>query len=104
MAMAISIQCSVRCTEQRAYAKCPRNMRRAGVRLAAFAVAAAAVAVMSYGEHWLLQQAPATASELAAATYAVDALSGGAVVVDADANDIRPNANEIQRDDRDIAR
>ena len=104
MAMAISIQCSVRCSEQRAYAKRPRNMRRAGVRLAAFAVAAAAVAVMSYGEHWLLQQAPATASELVAATYAVDALSGGAVVVDADAKDIRPNANEIRRDDRDIAR
>ena len=76
MAMAISIQCSVRCTEHRVHAKRNRKMSRLGARLASFAVAAAALVLILYGQHWLLQQAPATPSELAAATYAVDALTG----------------------------
>ena len=104
MAMAISMQCSVRCAEHRVHAKRPRNMRRVGARLAALAAAAAALVLMSYGEHWLLQQAPATPSELAAAAYAVDTLAGGAVVMDADANDSQPSANGFQPEDKDIAR
>jgi hypothetical protein len=111
MAMAISIECSVRCTDFRTRAKRPGKMGRVGARLAAVAVATAALVLMAYGEHWLLQQAPATPSELAAATYAVDALSGGAVAVDANANDIHPNAqdvqpnsNDLQPEDKDIAR
>ena len=59
MAMAISMQCSVRCAEHRVHAKRPRNMRRLGARLAALVVAAAALVLMSFGEHWLLRQAPA---------------------------------------------
>jgi len=79
-------------------------MRRLGARLAALVAAAAALVLMSFGEHWLLRQAPATPSELAAATYAVDALAGGAAVLDADANDIQPSANGFQPEDKDIAR
>src|SRR6185312_8120378 len=102
MAMAISMQCSVRCAEYRMHAKRPRNTRRVGARLAALAAAVAALALMSFGEHWLLRQAPATPSELAAATYAVDALAGGAAVLDADANDIHESTNGFQREDKDI--
>ena len=102
MAMAISMECGVRCDEHRARTMRRRNRVRG--RLAAFAFAAAALVLMAYGQHWLMQQAPAAASELAAATYAVDALSGGTVVVDADANDIRPSANDTQPADKDIAR
>ena len=104
MAMAISLQCSIRCAEHRVGAKRPTNMRRAGARLAALAAVVAALVLMSFGEHWLLRQAPATPSELAAATYAVDALAGGAAVLDADANDIQPSANGFQPEDKDIAR
>lgn len=104
MAMAISMQCSVRCAEHRVRATRPMNIRRAGARLAALAAVVAALVLMSFGEHWLLRQAPATPSELAAATYAVDALAGGAAVMDADANDIPPSANGFQPEDKDIAR
>ena len=105
MAMAISMQCSsVRCPEHRIHAKRPRNTRRMAARVAALAAAIAVLALMSFGEHWLLRQAPATPSELAAATYAVDALAGGAAVVDADANDIHPNTNGFPPEDKDIAR
>ena len=104
MAMAISVQCSVRCAEHRARTKRPRNMRRVGARLAALAGVIAALVLMSFGEHWLLRQAPATPSEAAAAAYAVDALAGGSVVMDADANDIHPSANGFQPEDKDIAR
>ena len=76
MAMAISIQCSVRCTEHRVHAKRNKKISRVGGRLIAFAMTAAALVLILYGEHWLLRHAPATPSELAAATYAVDALSG----------------------------
>jgi hypothetical protein len=79
-------------------------MRRLGARLTALVAAAAALVLMSFGEHWLLRQAPATPSELAAATYAVDALAGGAAVLDSDANDIQPSANGFQPEDKDIAR
>jgi len=104
MAMAISMQCSVRCAEHRVHAERPANMRRMGARLAALAAVIAVLVLMSFGEHWLLRQAPATPSELAAATYAVDALADGAAVVDADANDIHPSANGFQPEDKDIAR
>ena len=104
MALAISMQCSVRCAEHRVRAKRPRNTRRVGARLAALAAAVAALVLMSVGEHWLLRQAPATPSELAAATYAIEALAGGAVVMDADANDIHPSANGFRPEEKDIAR
>ena len=104
MAMAISMQCIVRCAEHRVRATRPTNIRRAGARLAALAAVVAALVLMSFGEHWLLRQAPATPSELAAATYAVNALAGGAAVMDADANDIPASANGFQPEDKDIAR
>jgi hypothetical protein len=104
MAMAISLQCSIRCAEHRVRAKRPTNMRRAGARLAALAAVVAALVLVSVGEHWLLRQAPATPSELAAATYAAEALVGSAVVQGADANDIPPGTNGFQPEDKDIAR
>ena len=104
MAMAISMQCGIVCTEYRVRAGRRRKRQRIRARVILLAVAAAMLVLMSYGEHWLLQQAPATPSELAAATYAVDALSGGAVVVDADANDLHPNTNDLRPEDKDLAR
>ena len=104
MAMAISMQCGVRCDEYRACAKRGKNARRVPGRLAALAVVFAALVLMAYGQTWLLQEAPATPSELATATYAVGALSGSAVVAEPNANDIHPNANDPQPDDKDIAR
>jgi hypothetical protein len=102
--MALSIECGARCDQYRARPKRPRNARRISGRLAALAIVIAAIVLMAYGQQWLLRQAPATPSELAAATYAVDALAGGAAVLDADANDIQPSANGFQPEDKDIAR
>jgi hypothetical protein len=97
MAMALSIGCVVRCDQYRARAKRPRNARRVSGRLAALAVVVAALVLMAYGQHWLLQQAPAAGSELAMATYAVDVLSDGVAAVATD-------PNGTQRDNKGSAR
>jgi hypothetical protein len=95
MAMAISMECGVRCAEYRL--RTGRRKRKHHIRtFAAFAAAAAALVLMTYGQHWLLQEAPATTSELAAATYAIDALSGGTAVA-ADANGTNPDDKEVAR-------
>ena len=95
MAMAISMECGVRCTEHRLRNGGHKRKRRIRT-LAAFAAAAAALVLITYGQHWLLQEAPATTSELAAATYAIDALSGGTAVA-ADANGTNPDDKEVAR-------
>jgi len=58
MAMAISMQCSVRCAEHRVHAKRPRNMRCLGARLAALVAAAAALVLMSFGGIGLTSSLP----------------------------------------------
>jgi hypothetical protein len=95
--MALSIECGARCDQYRARPKRPRNARRISGRLAALAIVVAAIVLMAYGQQWLLRQAPAAGSELAVATYAVDALSDGVAAVATDPND-------TQRDNKDIAR
>ena len=97
MAMTISIECGVRGDDYRACATRRRNGHRFRGRLAAFAFAAAALALMAYGQHWLLLQAPGAASELTVATYAVKALSGGTAAGDADATDTQPHGKDIAR-------
>jgi hypothetical protein len=96
MAMAISMECGLRCDDRRARTR-RKSVHHIRGRLAAFALAAAVLALMAYGQHWLLQQAPAAASELAMATYAVDALSGGAAATDARVNDTEPNGRDVAR-------
>lgn len=94
MAMAISMQCGVRCTEYRLRAGRRNKLHRIRARLTVFAAVAAALLLMAYGEQWMLQRAPASADELAVATYAVDALAGG-VAIDASANDTNPVDEDI---------
>lgn len=59
----------------------PRLARRAhasrALRLAVFAIAVAALSVMSYGERWVLDQPIAFTNELAVATCAFDVVYGG---------------------------
>ena len=87
----------MRCDDRRACTKRRNSAHGVRGRLAAFAFTAAALALMAYGQHWLLQQAPAAASELAMATYAVDALSGGSAATDALANDTETNGKDTAR-------
>ena len=97
MTMALSIECGARCDEYWARARGPRYARRISGRLAALAIMVAALVLIAYGQHWLLQQAPAAGSELAMATYAVDALSNGVAAVTAAPNDSRPDSKDITR-------
>ena len=97
MAMAISMQCGVRCTEYRLRARRRHQLQRIRARLTVFAVAAAALLLMAYAEQWMLQRAPTSANELTVAMYAVGALSGGAIAVDAPANDTNPEDEDIAR-------
>ena len=60
MAMAISMQCGVPCTEYRVRAGRRNKLQRIRARLTAFAAAAAAVLLMAYGEQWMLRRAPAS--------------------------------------------
>ena len=96
MATAISMQCSLRCIQYRTGAGRRSKAHRIRARLAAFAVAAIALVLIVYGEHWLLRQAPAT-TVLAAAAYAIDALSGGAAAWESNVNDTNPDGNGIAR-------
>ena len=97
MAMAISMQCGVRCTEYRLRARRRNQLQRIRARVTVFAVAAAALLLMAYAEQWMLQRAPTSADELTVATYAVDALSGGAIAGEATTSDTNPEDEDIAR-------
>ncbi len=50
------------------------SKRTPGARAATIALAFAALALVGYGEHWMLESAPAAGSELVAATTAIDTI------------------------------
>jgi hypothetical protein len=59
--------------------RCPsrRTKKTSGVRAALVAIAIAALAVMAYGERWMLAQPPGAArAQLIAATYVLDSVYG----------------------------
>ena len=71
-------QALMNCTFETACRNPPRRRAPLAARVLALALAFAGGVLAVSGEHWLLQEAPATANELTLATCALDDVYGAA--------------------------